>query len=62
MKKWWKSKTLWLGFGLELLGAIKLYSEYLVLFMSQKMFGGLMLFIGIAVMVLRFISDKKLIK
>jgi hypothetical protein len=62
MKKMSQSKTLWFSFALVVFGALMDNLQYLQSVIDPKYYGGLMVFIGIIVAALRFVTTQPLDK
>ena len=56
MKRMSRSKTLWFSLALVLFGALMDNLQYLQNTIDPKYYGGIMIFVGIIVAVLRFVT------
>ena len=62
MKRMVRSKTLWFSFALVVFGALMDNLQYLQSVIDPKYYGGLMIFVGIIVAALRFVTTQPLDK
>lgn len=62
MKQMHKSKTLWFSFALVVFGALMDNLQYLQSVIDPKYYGGIMIFVGIIVATLRFVTSQPLDK
>ena len=62
MKRMARSKTLWFSLALVVFGALMDNLQYLQSTIDPKYYGGIMIFIGIIVAVLRFVTSQPLDK
>lgn len=62
MKRMARSKTLWFSLALVIFGALMDNLQYLQSTIDPKYYGGIMIFIGIIVAVLRFVTSQPLDK
>jgi hypothetical protein len=62
MKSMTRSKTLWFSFALVVFGALMDNLQYLQSVIDQKYYGGIMIFVGVIVAVLRFVTTQPLDK
>jgi len=62
MKRMMRSKTLWFSFALVVFGALMDNLQYLQSVIDPKYYGGLMIFVGIIVAALRFVTTQPLDK
>ena len=62
MKHMARSKTLWFSFALVIFGALMDNLQYLQSTIDPKYYGGIMIFVGIVVAMLRFITTQPLDK
>jgi len=62
MKRISRSKTLWFSLTLVVFGALMDNLQYLQSVIDPKYYGGIMIFVGIVVAVLRFITTQPLHK
>lgn len=62
MKRMTRSKTLWFSFILVIFGALMDNLQYLQSVINPQYYGGIMIFVGIVVAILRFITTQPLRK
>ena len=62
MKRMTRSKTLWFSFILVIFGALMDNLQYLQSVINPQYYGGIMIFVGITVAILRFITTQPLRK
>ena len=62
MKRMTRSKTLWFSLALVVFGALMDNLQYLQSVIDQKYYGSIMIFVGIIVAVLRFVTTQPLDK
>jgi hypothetical protein len=62
MKRMSRSKTLWFSFALVVFGALMDNLQYLQSVIDQKYYGSIMIFVGIIVATLRFVTTQPLNK
>jgi hypothetical protein len=62
MKHMSRSKTLWFSLALVIFGALMDNLQYLQAVVDPKYYGGIMMFVGIIVAVLRFVTTQPLDK
>ena len=62
MKRMSRSKTLWFSLALVVFGALMDNLTYLQTVVDPKYYGGIMIFVGIIVAVLRFVTSQPLDK
>jgi hypothetical protein len=62
MKRLSRSKTLWFSLALVVFGALMDNLTYLQTVVDPKYYGGIMIFVGIIVAVLRFVTSQPLDK
>jgi hypothetical protein len=62
MKRMSRSKTLWFSLALVIFGALMDNLQYLQNVIDPQYYGGIMIFVGIMVAVLRFITTQPLDK
>ena len=62
MKRMTRSKTLWFSLALVVFGALMDNLQYLQDVIDPKYYGGIMIFVGIIVAVLRFVTTQPLDK
>ena len=62
MKRMARSKTLWFSLALVIFGALMDNLQYLQSAIDPKYYGGIMIFVGVIVALLRFITTQPLDK
>jgi hypothetical protein len=62
MKAMSRSKTLWFSVALVVFGALMDNLQYLQSVIDQKYYGGIMIFVGVIVALLRFVTTQPLDK